>query len=779
MARIKKIVNPDGTLVPFDEKDIIRSIYQASVLAGAPDYELAEELAEVVIFFIERNFTESYPTHEDVSEWVERVLLETADPEIAKAFILWREEQKKLDETKISKSMREPSLFEDFEISVVGSDNKVSLWDRRKIHEDLIVKTGVARKVAEDIATAVEDKVFTIGKAKITSKLVRALIDAELIELGYFDIQSEHEPAEIEITDIDEVFQRGRFSDNKPPMTTSRDIDEFISRKIMQQYGVRRIFSPPVIESLENGQIYSKAFTNPLKFRKISFTLDCLKSGIPGESAPANFDEFIIQIVSYLNQLFEVSESVEIQGFTWALAPLMHDLSGDVIASKYERLLLALTQFKKKNLQIEINYKAPNLVDKLAALDFNKGVINSGKTIGEFNAVIKQLAALTFEFTLRNEKLRENLFFNFKFRWDDVFQPDNVKILENSAICASEFGNVKYQLEEDNIKGLLNANSQKTQCVFNSMSLNIPQAAYVANNNENVFTENFEHNLAIAIQAITEHHVFLSSYFNRFNTPIFKDSTHPAAISMRDFTSEITLMGLTPAIMYLQGERKRWEAGRKGKRRGFDTTMNLFEESKSIDNEISKTAVKYLSYMQFKLKEELEALDFSVALKGESDFDTCEFFWKYDTQHFASNVEYFIFKDLFEVYPAGFEIIDNNMSHSQKAREQARIAGIIGGKEVVVNSQIPSLTPQEILNLIKSVYSIKTTRQLIVTKPAIRCLSCGKISLIRESKAKKCSACESEILQTGELREKQFFPRDIKNRFESTVRGQNPEIQTL
>ena len=111
MARIKKIMSSDGTLVPFDEKDITRSIYQATVLAGAPDYELAEELADVVTFFIERNYIDSYPTHEDISEWVERVLLETADPEIAKAFILWREEQKHIDTDKSSKNLREPSLF--------------------------------------------------------------------------------------------------------------------------------------------------------------------------------------------------------------------------------------------------------------------------------------------------------------------------------------------------------------------------------------------------------------------------------------------------------------------------------------------------------------------------------------------------------------------------------------------------------------------------------------------------------------------------------------------
>ena len=68
----------------------------------------------------------------------------------------------------------------------------------------------------------------------------------ELIELGYFDIQAEHEPAVVEINTIDEILQRGRLSDSKPPLTSASNIDEYISRKIFQQYGARRHFSPPI-----------------------------------------------------------------------------------------------------------------------------------------------------------------------------------------------------------------------------------------------------------------------------------------------------------------------------------------------------------------------------------------------------------------------------------------------------------------------------------------------------------------------------------------------------
>ncbi|MCK5346933.1 MAG: hypothetical protein KAR20_26170, partial [Candidatus Heimdallarchaeota archaeon] len=395
------------------------------------------------------------------------------------------------------------------------------------------------------------------------------------------------------------------------------------------------------------------------------------------------------------------------------------------------------------------------------------------------NDTIKNLALITFELILSCQMLQNSLNTVFIFDWKDIFQPANIKILENSTICASEFGNVKYQLEDDNIKAMLNSSSQKTNCVLNSFSINVPQAAYSANNNENNFTESLEHMMEIALQAITEHHVFLQSHFNRFNLPMFKNPKHPATLSMDNFRSEIRLMGLTPAIMYMQGEKKRWALGKRSKRHAFDTTMNLFEDNKPIENEISKSAVKFLSYLQFKLKEKLESVDFDVSLHSETDYDATEFFWSYDRQHFGANIEFFVFNNLINIYPPGFEIIDDSINHTQKTREQARIAGITGGKDIYANALVPSLKPQEIMNLLKSVFSIKTSCQLNVSIPAVRCLSCGNIKIIKEQKPVKCSRCSGEILQSGEMRDTQFYPKTLHFRYETSSNNDNPHVETL
>ena len=58
-------------------------------------------------------------------------------------------------------------------------------WDRSKIAEALIIEAQLNKKIANDIAKSVEEKVFKSGIHRISSALIRELVDNELFERGY------------------------------------------------------------------------------------------------------------------------------------------------------------------------------------------------------------------------------------------------------------------------------------------------------------------------------------------------------------------------------------------------------------------------------------------------------------------------------------------------------------------------------------------------------------------------------------------------------------------
>jgi ribonucleoside-triphosphate reductase len=100
----------DGTLVPYDEKKISNSIYQAGQrpLPGTGiEKRTTEELAGLVTLFLNRHHGEEVLEMDDIYDMVEKVLIETGHAKIAKGYILNRQEMPDTLKEKIKEEFRE------------------------------------------------------------------------------------------------------------------------------------------------------------------------------------------------------------------------------------------------------------------------------------------------------------------------------------------------------------------------------------------------------------------------------------------------------------------------------------------------------------------------------------------------------------------------------------------------------------------------------------------------------------------------------------------------
>jgi ribonucleoside-triphosphate reductase len=98
---IRYIEKRDGARVPFDEEKIRLAIAKASRAVGRKDAEgIASEVTSAVLSFLGIFYgKKGYPTVEQVQDLIEKVLIEKGYAEIAKAYILYREQHAKLRET--------------------------------------------------------------------------------------------------------------------------------------------------------------------------------------------------------------------------------------------------------------------------------------------------------------------------------------------------------------------------------------------------------------------------------------------------------------------------------------------------------------------------------------------------------------------------------------------------------------------------------------------------------------------------------------------------------
>ncbi len=94
MSKIKFVIKRSGAKVPFKPERIMNAIYRAAVALGGRDKNTAENLAKEVVEYLEKSAPENYVTNiEEIQDIVENVLIKNGHSQVAKAYILYRNER--------------------------------------------------------------------------------------------------------------------------------------------------------------------------------------------------------------------------------------------------------------------------------------------------------------------------------------------------------------------------------------------------------------------------------------------------------------------------------------------------------------------------------------------------------------------------------------------------------------------------------------------------------------------------------------------------------------
>lgn len=96
MGKITQVIKRSGALVPFNPDRITNAIYRAFVANGERDHQIAERLSDMVVQLLEESFsTANIPTVEEIQDLVEKILIKEGHAEVAKSYILYRDERKR------------------------------------------------------------------------------------------------------------------------------------------------------------------------------------------------------------------------------------------------------------------------------------------------------------------------------------------------------------------------------------------------------------------------------------------------------------------------------------------------------------------------------------------------------------------------------------------------------------------------------------------------------------------------------------------------------------
>lgn len=181
----------DGRIEPYDEARIVRAVLRAGRRYGTTDEleRLAREIARAVTLFLARR-PERAPETGTVALAMEEALEETGHAPITRAARDWRDwRRKRQAEVRVREATPEGPADRAADRAAtpveVLSRTAARPWTKQRIVQALMQQADLEREGAEDVARAVEERVFAAGLNRISTTLLRELIDAELFERGF------------------------------------------------------------------------------------------------------------------------------------------------------------------------------------------------------------------------------------------------------------------------------------------------------------------------------------------------------------------------------------------------------------------------------------------------------------------------------------------------------------------------------------------------------------------------------------------------------------------
>ncbi len=263
--KIERVKKKNGGEVPYDEEKISRTISRAASDAGDRQATLGQDLAGVVTMYLERYYEREIPTSDEIRNMIDRILRETGHNDVAEAYAEGREAP--VD------APRE-DLFPDNSLLVEGATrDEVSTWGRSRISAAIVKEAGLDPAKADEIAGAVERRIFALGQRRVSTTLIREQVNQELLIRGYGTHLRKQIVVGLPKYDLSLLIG----GEGSVPRIDPERLCRTIGETTMRQYALQEIFSRDVADAHLEGRCHVHGIESPLKLWWLSPSLEYLK----------------------------------------------------------------------------------------------------------------------------------------------------------------------------------------------------------------------------------------------------------------------------------------------------------------------------------------------------------------------------------------------------------------------------------------------------------------------------------------------------------------------
>lgn len=410
---LSEIVKRDGREERFDKGKLAAAISRAAQSAGLDETSVAEGIASAVAIYLAKHLNGTAPTADQVSDAVERVLIQMAHAEIALAYARYRDRRARirrlrqgdmrvlLSELEEARHERESATAMDPSLRVRTSQDSMVAWDRSRIIEVLRRETGLDDGSAALIAAEVEQQIHNAGITTLTTPLVRELVGAKLIEHGLIEESELHRRLGVPLYDASRIIR------GITPETVGRDpnaTDRVLARAVKKEYALAEVFSPQVTQAHLAGGIHLDALDYVDRLHSADHALAYLAAhGIRLSRdecfarPPTHPETLLTHMVKYSDKLETLfSGSVGWYAFNFMAAPFLHHANEEVLR-RFSEMIVYECAYRRigsastgEAMRLSLYWSAPSDIADVEAVGPTDQY--SGHTYRHFETTARKLA---------------------------------------------------------------------------------------------------------------------------------------------------------------------------------------------------------------------------------------------------------------------------------------------------------------------------------------------------------------------------------------------------
>lgn len=422
------------------------------------------------------------------------------------------------------------------------SQMEINLWDKQKIVDSIMLEAGAAPGLAAEIADEVEKTLIAFGQTRVTTNLIRELVDIQLVERGLTHMLERHSRLGLPMFDVENIITQPN-KENSNTTHNPESINLTIAESVLKQYALERVFTEDIARSHYEGDIHLHDLGFCIRPYCGGHSLEYVKKyglrlpNITSTSSPARHPEVLI---GHMVKMASTLQSYYAGAIGWEAVNVF--FAPFLVGLPYERLR-QLAQM----LIFEFNQLAGARGSQVVFTDFNlywnvpkhlraapaigPGGEPTGKTYAEYETESQLFLKALFEVYRKGDAMGKTFVFPkpllhinddfFRTRgWEefldiacDVASRQGITYFvfdRGDEVTISQCCRLKLRLSEEDLLQALTPEKMRFSALQN-ITINLPRLAYRAQGSDEMLFSELERTLEMVARAHLQKRKFILS----------------------------------------------------------------------------------------------------------------------------------------------------------------------------------------------------------------------------------------------------------------------------